>query len=248
MEKIKFWIEYRRSSREIKKTISSYEGEIVRIFLKYFIVAVLIVVGISFLYFFVKNIQLKNEQNTNLSSKVNDTKTVSSPSKSESNQVKDESQLEPKDRPRAETLPKPASIATEGKKVVYASRITDGDTIEADGKKIRIIGLNTPETKDPRKPVECFGQEPSLRISQIIGSNGLILEYDPTQDQIDRYGRHLMHVYLSDGTNVAYTMINEGYAYEYTYRIPYIWQSQYKQAQDNARSMGRGLWAPGVCN
>ncbi|MCX7955681.1 MAG: thermonuclease family protein [Patescibacteria group bacterium] len=131
------------------------------------------------------------------------------------------------------------------------SKVVDGDTIEIeiDGKiqRIRVIGINTPEVIDPRKPVECFGKEASEKAKELLSGKKVRLEKDPTQGDIDKYARLLRYVFLEDGTDFGLTMIKEGYAYEYTYKIPYKYQQQYKQAQKEAEKNKKGLWADNAC-
>ena len=131
------------------------------------------------------------------------------------------------------------------------TRVIDGDTIQANvqGKveTIRLIGINTPETVDPRKPMECFGKEASAKTKELIQKKTVKIETDPTQDTRDKYGRLLAYVFLDDGTNINKKLIEEGYAYEYTYERPYKFQSEFKTAQHDAEQQKKGLWAPGVC-
>ena len=131
-------------------------------------------------------------------------------------------------------------------------RVVDGDTIIARvnniEERIRIIGINTPESVRPNSPVECFGRESSEYISQLFSNdNKLRIKSDPTQDARDRNGRLLAHVFLNN-INIAQQMIMDGYGYEYTYREPYIYQSEYKNAERIARENNRGLWSPETCN
>ncbi len=130
-------------------------------------------------------------------------------------------------------------------------RVIDGDTIEVRindvNTKIRLIGIDTPETVDPRKPVQCFGREASKRTSDLLLGKVVVLEDDKTQGDKDKYDRLLRYVFLSDGTNVNKSLIEEGYAYEYTYDLPYKYQVGFKQAQVDAREGNRGLWADNVC-
>lgn len=131
-------------------------------------------------------------------------------------------------------------------------RVIDGDTIIADvnGKKerIRLIGINTPETVDPRKPVECFGAEASNRAKKILNNKKVRLEADNLVSERDKYGRLLRYVFLEDGSNFNKMMIADGYAYEYTYDLPYKYQNEFKQAEKEARKAERGLWADGACD
>jgi micrococcal nuclease len=129
--------------------------------------------------------------------------------------------------------------------------IVDGDTIKVSDSQetytVRLIGIDTPETKDPRKEVECFGEEATLYLTKLVGNQKLILKSDSTQDDIDRYGRYLRYAFLEDGTNINKKMIEDGYANEYTYSKPYFYQGEFKEAQNTAENGGLGLWS-GVCN
>lgn len=143
---------------------------------------------------------------------------------------------------------------TVAEKPVNASKVitvVDGDTVkvELDGvhETLRIIGLNTPETVDPRKPVECFGQEASNKAKELLDGQFVTLEADTTQGERDKYGRLLRYVFLPDGTDFGKWMISQGFAYEYTYSVGYKYQQDYKAAQREAESAQRGLWADGVC-
>ncbi len=131
-------------------------------------------------------------------------------------------------------------------------KVTDGDTIhiEMNGKdeKVRLIGINTPETVDPRRTVECFGKEASERMKEIAGGKIVRLEYDDTQSLRDAYDRLLAYVYLEDGQMLNRKMIAEGYAYEYTYLEPYKYQNEFRQLQTLARTSERGLWSPDTCD
>jgi micrococcal nuclease len=132
------------------------------------------------------------------------------------------------------------------------AKVVDGDTIDVliDGQKarIRLIGLDTPEVVDPRKPVQCFGREASQRMRELVLGKKARLERDPTQANRDKYGRLLRYVYLPDGTNVAERMIREGYGHECTYQLPYRYQKQFREAERYARDHQLGLWAPDACS
>lgn len=130
-------------------------------------------------------------------------------------------------------------------------KVVDGDTVtvETNGVRetIRIIGINTPETVDPRKPVECFGQEASARAHELLDNQTVTLEADSTQGERDKYDRLLRYVFLPNGSDFGKQMISEGYAYEYTYSTPYKYQQDYKTSQSDAENAKRGLWADGAC-
>jgi len=130
-------------------------------------------------------------------------------------------------------------------------KVVDGDTLDLNinGKveRVRLIGMNTPETVDPRKPVECFGKEASNRAKELLTGKSVKIEADPTGDTRDKYDRLLLYIFLGDGTNFAKKMIMDGYAYEYTYDVKYKYQAEFKEAQIYAEQNMLGLWAPGVC-
>lgn len=128
--------------------------------------------------------------------------------------------------------------------------VIDGDTADvrlADGttRRLRIIGIDTPETVDPSQPVQCYGPEASERAKTLLAGQTVTLLPDPTQDQADRYGRMLVYVTLPDSRDVGEMLIREGFAREYTYRTAYQRQAAYRAAQMEAQHAGRGLW--GAC-
>jgi endonuclease YncB( thermonuclease family) len=129
-------------------------------------------------------------------------------------------------------------------------RVVDGDTVDVviDGKieRLRLIGIDTPETVHPSKPVECFGVEASNKAKELLSGQRVELEVDDSQGDRDKYGRLLRYVFLEDGTNFNELMIAQGYAYEYTYDGAYKYQSLFKNAQQSAKQSGRGLWGA-VC-
>ena len=149
--------------------------------------------------------------------------------------------LEIKEAPHLEA--QPPSSSTESFYEVL--KVIDGDTIDVnlDGEmeRIRLIGINTPETVDPRKLVECFSHEASEKAKDILSGKRALLESDPAQGERDKYGRLLRYVFLEDGINFNLLMIREGYAYEYTYDLPYKYQAEFKQAQKYAEKNGLGL-------
>lgn len=129
--------------------------------------------------------------------------------------------------------------------------ISDGDTISVNinGKdeKLRIIGINTPETVDPRREVQCFGKEASNKAKEILTGASVRLESDSSQNDRDKYGRLLRFVFLEDGTDFGKTMIKSGYAYKYTYGTPHKYENEYKSAEEFAKENKNGLWSQDSC-
>jgi micrococcal nuclease len=129
-------------------------------------------------------------------------------------------------------------------------KVVDGDTIKvAHGgtETVRLIGIDTPEVVDPRQPVQCFGREASAHAHHILDGTSVSLEYDASQGRRDRFGRTLAYVRLADGRLFNEMMIADGYAFEYTYDLPYRYQASFQKAERGARAAQRGLWAPTTC-
>ncbi len=137
-------------------------------------------------------------------------------------------------------------VASQPRQLYEVVRVVDGDTIDVllndKVERLRLIGINTPETVDPSKPVECFGREASEKAKQLLAGKKVALESEPSQGEQDKYGRLLRYVFFEDGTNFNLLMIQEGYAYEYTYDGPYKYQAEFKQAQREAEEDRAGLW------
>lgn len=134
---------------------------------------------------------------------------------------------------------------------VQVIKVIDGDTIDVliDGNKeaVRFIGIDTPELHDPRGGVQCFAKEAKDKAEILLAGKQVRLDADPTQGDRDKYSRLLRYVFLADGTNVNKLLIRDGYAHEYTYRIPYAYQVEFKRVEREAMEQKRGLWADGVC-
>lgn len=147
----------------------------------------------------------------------------------------------------------PTDLAAPSSGVMYpVVKVVDGDTItiDVDGHKqtVRLIGINTPETVDPRKPVECFGKEASDKAKALLTNHSVRVELDASQGTYDKYHRLLAYVYRDDELFVNKLMVSDGYAYEYTYNVPYEYQKEFKEAQRIAQNEDRGLWSPDKCD
>ncbi len=133
-------------------------------------------------------------------------------------------------------------------------RVVDGDTISAkiDGTegetRIRFLGINTPESVDPRRPVECFGKEASARLRTMIEGQRVRLVEDPKADERDRYGRLLRNVFTGDGTDVNLRLVQDGYAQALLdYPLTATRKQELKAAEQSAKLAERGLWSPEAC-
>jgi endonuclease YncB( thermonuclease family) len=125
------------------------------------------------------------------------------------------------------------------------TKFHDGDTIEVNvngaNETIRFIGVDTPETHDPRKAVQCYGKTASAFTKQLIGSKSVRLEADPLNTNRDRYKRLLRYVYLPDGTLVNRELIKQGYGFAYL-SFPFSKSDEFRNLQTEARQNNRGLW------
>lgn len=123
-------------------------------------------------------------------------------------------------------------------------RVVDGDTIVVGGgERVRFIGIDTPETVDPRKPVQCFGEAASQFTKHLLPpGTGVRLAYDV--ERTDRYGRTLAYVYRArDGLFVNLVLVQRGYAQAATYPPDVEHADDFVAAARRAREQGRGLWS-----
>jgi micrococcal nuclease len=125
-------------------------------------------------------------------------------------------------------------------------QVLDGDTISVDMngtlETVRFIGVDTPETHDPRKPVQCFGQVASAWTKERLTDKAVRLEADPTNNDRDKYSRLLRYVYLPDGTLMNAELIRQGYGFAYTI-FPFEKLAEFRTLEREARETNRGLWA-----
>ncbi|MBI2017449.1 thermonuclease family protein [Candidatus Daviesbacteria bacterium] len=127
------------------------------------------------------------------------------------------------------------------KEFVKVTKVIDGDTIEIEGGyHVRYIGIDTPETVHPSKPVQCFGKEASNKNKELVEGKIVRLEKDITE--IDRYGRLLRYIWIDD-TLVNEVLVKEGYANSYTYPPDVKYQDRFIKAEREARESKKGLWA-----
>lgn len=165
----------------------------------------------------------------------------------ERNNTEEEYIPEPQQEVEEEYEEEEIESVEEGKSY-YVSYVVDGDTINIEEiGSIRLIGIDTPETVDPRKEVQCFGIEASNKARELLEDQIVTLELDSSQGYTDKYGRVLAYVYLEDGRMFNELMLSLGYAYEYTYNTPYKYQDIFKNEQNIARENRLGLWGD-ICN
>lgn len=128
------------------------------------------------------------------------------------------------------------------------TRVIDGDTIEVslNGEvlRVRLIGVDTPETVDPSEPVGCYGPAASSFTTDRLEGQDVQLEYDV--EHLDVYGRTLAYVWVGDEL-FNETLVARGFATVTTYPPNVKYVDRFTAAQADARSHERGLWGA-VCN
>lgn len=125
-------------------------------------------------------------------------------------------------------------------------RVVDGDTIvvETRGKErtVRLIGIDTPETKRPRVAVQCGGPEATASLERMLEEADRVrLLADASQDRVDRFGRLLRHVHY-EGADLGKAQLRRGWAELYVFDARFRRAGAYERAQARARESGRGAW------
>jgi micrococcal nuclease len=137
-------------------------------------------------------------------------------------------------------------------------RVTDGDTVKVrlrsgTFKTVRLIGIDTPESRKPGVPVECGAKQATAAMIKLalrkrrgahVG-HAVRLTTDPTQDRIDRFGRLLAYVERrSDGLDLGRAMMRAGWAMAYVYDgTPFQRYAAYSAVQTQAEAAHRGVWS-----
>ena len=145
------------------------------------------------------------------------------------------------------------SLSTTTPDTYLVQKVVDGDTIDINMNgtttRLRLIGIDTPEVVDPRKPVQCFGPEASAEAHKLLEHVWVRIESDAVAGTHDKYGRTLAYVFLTDGTSYNEFMIREGFAHEYDYdKQKYKYRVEFQAAQKAAQSEKKGFWSPDTCN
>lgn len=140
-----------------------------------------------------------------------------------------------------------ASISGIQKKYLV-KKVIDGDTFEFESEgqlfKVRMIGIDTPETVDPRRPVGCFGKNASEETKRLLEGNEVILTKDISET--DKYDRLLRYVFLplSGGENLFINdyLVRQGFASASSYPPDIKYNDRFAKAEQEARENQRGLW------
>jgi micrococcal nuclease len=126
-------------------------------------------------------------------------------------------------------------------------RVVDGDTLIAEvggtRERVRLIGIDTPESVKPNTPVQCFGKEASLRLTKLLPP-GIEIRLQRDVEARDRYDRLLAYVYRADDdlfVNLA--MAADGFAHPLTIPPNVAHADDFVAAAATARDEGKGLWS-----
>lgn len=120
-------------------------------------------------------------------------------------------------------------------------RVVDGDTLILEGaERVRLIGVDAPESVDPRRPVEALGMEAAAFTRRMAEGRRVRLEFN--LERKDQYGRTLAYVFLEDGTFLNAEIIRQGYARAYT-SFPFRYREEFMALEREARLTRRGLWS-----
>lgn len=159
----------------------------------------------------------------------------------------DEQSSSPSPTPFVEITPVATSSATQGltgEKAIVIN-VVDGDTIELhNGKTVRFIGIDTPETVDPRRAIGCFGKEAGLETKDLLNGKEVIMQKDVSET--DKYGRLLRYVFLplEEGQILFVNdyLVRKGFATVVTFPPDVKFNEQFRLAEQEAREYRRGLW------
>lgn len=147
--------------------------------------------------------------------------------------------------PTPTTTSMPTPTTTPPRIQAQVVRVIDGDTIEVSVEgmvyKVRYIGIDTPETKHPEKPVEWMGPEATAKNEELVGGKVVGLEKDVSET--DQYGRLLRYVWVGN-LMVNAELVRLGFAQVSTYPPDVRYQDLFLRMQQEAREAGRGLWGP----
>jgi micrococcal nuclease len=141
--------------------------------------------------------------------------------------------------------PAAPSLGVDGRATIV--RVVDGDTIvvrlAGQHERVRLIGIDTPESVKPGSPVECFGKEASGHLASLL-PQGTVVRLEGDAEQRDRYGRLLAYVYRDpDGLFVNAVMARDGFAQPLTVPPNVAHTAELAAAARSARESRRGLWA-----
>jgi micrococcal nuclease len=126
------------------------------------------------------------------------------------------------------------------------ARVIDGDTIVLiPNEKVRLIGVDAPETAHPKKIIECFGKDAKEFMRAAVEGKTVrfvLDEANAVRNHKDRYGRTLGYLYTEDGSLLNAELIRRGYAHAYT-RFPFRYIVEFREMERQARTEAAGFWS-----
>jgi micrococcal nuclease len=141
-----------------------------------------------------------------------------------------------------QTLP-PDCLPARIDEQAQVSYVYDGDTVKLDdGRRIRIIGINTPEVGHHNTLTQPYAETARKSLLEALESGGNRISLQYGRERQDHYGRLLAHAYLSNGENVAILQLRQGYATTLVVPPNTAAAACYQNIEHEARSAGRGLW------
>lgn len=131
-------------------------------------------------------------------------------------------------------------VSSQSAELATVKRVVDGDTIElTDGRKVRYIGIDTPELHHPTKGVQCFGKEAMEKNKELVEGKEIRMKKDVSET--DRYKRLLRYIWVNDIFVNEY-LAREGYALQATFPPDVANAELFRQAAEDARQNNKGLW------
>ncbi|MBI5724464.1 MAG: thermonuclease family protein [Planctomycetes bacterium] len=152
---------------------------------------------------------------------------------------------------RSRTAEQPDFPKYDGKTFRVAN-VVDGDTLDLDipdgtssHTRVRLWGVDTPETVRPDTPPMYFGREASQYAKQAALGKDVRVELEPGKNSRDKYSRLLAFIWLPDGRMLNRSLIEDGYGYADP-RFPHSRKNEFEKLQQQACQAGRGLWGGAV--
>jgi len=147
----------------------------------------------------------------------------------------------------AAPAPGPPPATAPAGETALVTRVIDGDTVDVTiggrRERVRLLGIDAPERRTEERPAEPFEKEATDFARRLARGRQVTLATDPGHEDRDRYGRLLRYVYLPDGRFLNLELVCQGYARAYT-RYRFTRQKEFRACEKEARSHGRGMWAP----